>query len=140
MRCAGRMDPGSGAAVCTGQAVFFMPALTAITRAMLSFLVRPLMVGTAIGGSAAAESLPFVAAVLDAVPRIGAPADEALGVLDATANAGPVDEAVLASLPSWFPLADARASLPAQPNPVASERLRSATEEYLLSRIECISL
>src|SRR4051812_20425398 len=67
MRCAGRIDPGSGAAVCTGQAVFFIPAFTAITSAMLSFLVRPLMVGTAIGGSFATGSPAVPEAVLDAV-------------------------------------------------------------------------
>src|SRR3954466_694585 len=66
MRCAGRIDPGSGAAVCTGQAVFFMPAFTAITSAMLSFLVRPLMVGTAIGGALATGSPPGPEGVLDA--------------------------------------------------------------------------
>src|SRR3954464_5836909 len=98
MRCAGRIDPGSGAAVCTGQAVFFMPALTAITSAMLSFLVRPLTVGTAIGGSTAAESFPFaVAVVLDAVPPIAAPAGEALGVAGASVGAEFVDDAALPS-------------------------------------------
>src|SRR6476469_1739712 len=68
MRWLGRMAPGSWGAVLTGQAVLLSPALTALTRAMLSFLVRPLMVGTLIGGSFAAESLPVPLAELDAVP------------------------------------------------------------------------
>src|ERR1700746_4113834 len=68
MRWLGRMAPGSWGAVFTGQAVLFSPALTALTRAMLSFFVRPLMVGTVIGGSFATESLPAPLAELDAVP------------------------------------------------------------------------
>jgi hypothetical protein len=70
MRRAGRIDPGSGGAVFTGQSVFLRPALTAITRAMLSFLVRPLMVGTVIGGSlSAAESFALCDVVLDALDK-----------------------------------------------------------------------
>src|SRR6476660_6111689 len=92
MRLAGSIAPGSCGAVFTGQAVFFNPALTALTRAMLSFLVRPLMVGTVIGGSFAAESLPVPVAVLDAVPAFTVAAveavDEAALVSPAEATAG----------------------------------------------------
>ena len=42
-------------------------AMTAATRARLSFFVRPLMVGTLIGGSFAAESLPVALDVVEAV-------------------------------------------------------------------------
>jgi hypothetical protein len=66
MRCAGRIDPGSGGAVFTGQSLFLRPAFTAITSAMLSFFVRPFTVGTVIGGSfAAAESFALPDGVLD---------------------------------------------------------------------------
>jgi hypothetical protein len=61
------MEPGSGGAVFTGQAVFSSPALTAFTSARLSFLVRPFTEGTVIGGSLAAESLAVLDAVLEAV-------------------------------------------------------------------------
>lgn len=91
MRWLGRIAPGSCGAVFTGHAVLLSPALTALTRAMLSLLVRPLMVGTVIGGSLAEESPAF--AVLDAVPAPPA----ALPVPGAEAEAGSdasVDELV----------------------------------------------
>jgi hypothetical protein len=65
------MAPGSCGAVFTGQAVLFNPALTALTRAMLSFFVRPLIDGTVTGGSLAAESPAVPLAVLDAVTPAG---------------------------------------------------------------------
>src|SRR6185436_1125694 len=71
------MAPGSWGAVFTGQAVLFSPAFTALTRAMLSFLVRPGIDGTVTGGSLGAESLPTPVAVLDAVPVAGTVAVEA---------------------------------------------------------------
>src|SRR5450756_2903093 len=67
IRRAGRMEPGSGGTVFTGQLVFSSPALTAFTSARLSFLVRPFTEGTVIGGSLAAESVPTLDAVLEAV-------------------------------------------------------------------------
>ena len=67
MRFAGRIDPGSGAGVFTGQRVLFLPARMALTRAMLSFFVLPLTDGTVIGGSFGAESLATAAVVLEAV-------------------------------------------------------------------------
>ena len=72
MRCAGRIDPGSGAAVFTGQPVLFIPSFTAFTSSRLSLFVRPFTVGTVIGGSLAAESLPVFDGVLDAL-RVAAP-------------------------------------------------------------------
>src|SRR2546423_9557897 len=90
MRWAGSMAPGNCGAVFTGQAVFFIPAFTAFTRAMLSFLVRPFMVGTLIGGSFAAESLPL--AVLDAVRRSAVGTAAALAL--ATGVAAAVEETV----------------------------------------------
>src|SRR5450756_3146616 len=47
--------------------LFSSPAVTAFTRARLSFLVRPFTEGTVIGGSLAVESLPGLDAVLEAV-------------------------------------------------------------------------
>src|ERR1043166_858800 len=64
----GRIEPGSGCgAVFTGQSLLASPALTAATSARLSFFVRPLIVGTVIGASLAAESFPVRVAVPDAV-------------------------------------------------------------------------
>jgi hypothetical protein len=76
------MDPGSGAAVLTGQRVLFIPALMALTKAMLSFLVRPGTDGTVIGG-ALAVSVPEATVELDAVV-VPAP----IGVVEAVATAG----------------------------------------------------
>ena len=78
MRRAGRIDPGSGAAVFTGQSVLFIPAFIALTNAMLSFFVRPETEGTVIGGSFA-ESGAIPLAVLEAV-GVGMVVD--LGVVD----------------------------------------------------------
>src|SRR3954464_6893893 len=144
MRCAGRIDPGSGGAVCTGQAVFFIPAFTAITRAMLSFFVRPLMVGTVIGGSLDAESWRAPDGVLDAAPRppvVGAPPIAgALEEAAATTRDGSVDDAAF-SVATLSPFGDGCASLlAAQAAAASSERLSNATEEDLLNRFGCISL
>jgi len=52
--------------------VFSIPALIALTRARLSFRVRPFTEGTVIGGFLAAECFPAPDSVLDAVlGRIG---------------------------------------------------------------------
>jgi hypothetical protein len=67
IRRAGRIEPGSGGAVFTGHAVFSKPALTAFTRARLSFFVRPLTEGTVIGGAFGAESVSTLEGVLEAV-------------------------------------------------------------------------
>src|SRR5687767_249266 len=48
MRRLGRMEPGSGGGVLTGQRVSFIPARIAATRARLSFLLRLGTVGTVI--------------------------------------------------------------------------------------------
>jgi hypothetical protein len=66
IRRAGRIEPGSGGAVFTGQSGLVSPALIAFTRARLSFFVRPLTDGTVIGGALATESLPAVDGVLEA--------------------------------------------------------------------------
>ena len=71
MRLAGSIAAGNCGAVFTGQSVFFIPALTALTNAMLSFLVRPLTVGTVTGGSLAVESLPRPFVVVDGVAASG---------------------------------------------------------------------
>src|SRR6478752_4974800 len=81
MRFPGSIDPGRGGAVFTGQRVLFIPALIALTSAMLSFLVRPGTDGTVIGGSLAASFAE--ATVLEAV----APPTTA-GVVEAVATAG----------------------------------------------------
>jgi hypothetical protein len=93
MRRAGRIEPGSGGAVLTGQSGFLSPAETAFTNARLSFFVRPFTDGTVTGGTVtggafARESLPAVD-----------------GVLEAVLNVESVEEAVTA-----FPLAAAAAS------------------------------
>src|SRR5450759_4248492 len=85
------MDPGSGGGVFTGQLLFSSPAVTAFTRARLSFLVRPFTEGTVIGGSLAVESLPGLDAVLDAAFGVDG-VDEAAPATPcgaATANGGP---------------------------------------------------
>src|SRR5665647_1278328 len=51
MRFPGRIEPGSGSAVLTGQRVSFVPARIAETRARLSRLFRPGTAGTVIGGT-----------------------------------------------------------------------------------------
>jgi hypothetical protein len=76
------MDPGSGAAVFTGQRVLFIPALIALTKAMLSFLVRPGTDGTVIGG-VLEVSLREATVELDAV-IVPAPME----VVEAVATAG----------------------------------------------------
>ncbi len=91
MRRAGRIEPGSGAAVLTGQSGFLSPAETALTNARLSFFVRPFTDGTVTGGAFAAESLPAFDVVLEDV-----------------LNVESVEEAVTA-----FPCADAVSGGPA---------------------------
>jgi hypothetical protein len=64
--------------------VFFIPTFTAFTSSRLSLFVRPLTVGTVIGGSSAVESFPVRDAVLeDVFPE--APLVGMLFVLAATA-------------------------------------------------------
>src|SRR2546423_13677701 len=59
----GRIEPGSGCgAVFTGQSLLANPALTAATSARLSFLVRPLIVGTASGGAFGGQAFPLIPA------------------------------------------------------------------------------
>src|ERR1700730_87896 len=119
MRRAGRMDPGSGGGIFTGQLVFSSPAVTAFTSARLSFLVRPFTEGTVIGGSLAAESFPTVDAVLEAVDGFNgiAGVDEAVPATPcgtAAASDGPAGG--IASIPGVD-----RVSLPAA---AASEAMR----------------
>jgi hypothetical protein len=101
--------------------VFFMPALTAITRAMLSLVVRPLTVGTVIGGSFAAA--PVV--VLDAVREDVAAGTDAGTVELAPSAVAMVDELTVATL---SPFGEGRASLlaaqamMAMNGPVSSEK------------------
>src|SRR2546423_15558518 len=107
---------------------------------MLSFLVRPLTVGTVMGGSFAVESLPPARPVLEVVSP-GAVA--AVGMVDefATARAAAAATLVDGSGGTTSPAGDGRASLLA-----AQERqARSANEvstledEYLLNTVRCIS-
>src|SRR2546423_3840671 len=140
MRWAGSMAPGNCGAVFTGQAVFFIPAFTAFTRAMLSFLVRPLMVGTEIGGSFAAESLPLV--VLDAARRPGVAIAAALDAL-ATVVVAAVEETV-GEDPSGdtaSPVGAGRASLlAAQAREMSSAQgMSTLMDEYLSNKLLCIS-
>src|SRR3954470_2759809 len=143
MRRCGRIEPGSGGGVRTGHAVLFIPALTAITSAMLSFLVRPFIVGTVIGGSLEAESPAVLDALLDAVPRV-VPALATVGVLEAVAAGRITSVDELSRRPSiwtWSPVAAGRAPLlAAQAAGATNETTSSDSDEYLLNRVECISL
>ena len=134
MRLAGRMAPGSCGAVRTGQSVFSSPALTALTRAILSFLVRPFMVGTVMGGLLAAESLPVPLAVLDAATPVG---DEAVGLVEELAvTLIPAAEATEASGGTTSPPGVGRASLlAAQAREAKMAKGTSAPmDEYLLNK------
>jgi hypothetical protein len=129
MRCAGRIDPGNGGAVFTGQPVLFIPSLTAFTSSRLSLFVRPFTVGTVIGGSFAAESLPVVDGVLDApraepvlaVAEVSAPPPLATCVRD-------VDELAASAADSESPSGDGCASLVAA-HPLSAAIVRAATIE-----------
>lgn len=133
MRRAGRIEPGSGDAVFTGQSGLSNPARIAFTKARLSFFVRPLTEGTVIGGSFAAESFAMVEAVVKAV------------LDDAGATTGVDDAAVT-------PWAEAVGTVPSggSPSPGAgpasllaaqAREARRATErntvidEYLLNKV-----
>src|SRR5438045_6611827 len=136
MRWDGRMACGSWGAVFTGHSLFFSPAFTALTSARLSFFVRPLIVGTVIGGSFAAESFVAPVAVLDAARPVAVP-------VDAT-PAEAVDDAVVAGDASatWVPSGgtspegDGRASLLAAQatDAEADARIRALTEKNLLNK------
>src|SRR5256714_7755103 len=137
----GRIEPGSGCGdVFTGQSLLANPALTAATSARLSFFVRPLIVGTASGGSFGAESLPVIPAVLgreaDTVDEADTNVDEVVresDLVDANATGG-------SPIPIWSPVVDGRASRPAaQPvSAAATKTSRRGVYEFVqnaLSRI-----
>lgn len=131
MRRLGSIAPASWGAVFTGQAVLLSPALTALTRAMLSFLVRPLMVGTVIGGSFAAESFPVPLAVLDAVRT-------AVGAVDELAT--PAAEAVEGPSGMTSPAGVGRASLLAHAMDTKNAKgMSMPVDECLLNKLRCIS-
>ena len=160
MRRAGRIAPGSCGAVLTGQSVFLRPAFTAATNAMLSFLVRPFMVGTVIGGSLGAESFAVLEVVLEAVtvepawPLVAAPETGVADAVDAGVGAcagvctsvcavelaGPAPAPGAPSMASWSSVAEGRASLlAAQASDAKTATVRSASDELLLNRVEFIS-
>lgn len=101
IRRAGRIEPGNGAGVLTGQSALFLPARIALMRAMLSFLVRPATDGTVIGGSLGVVSAAIVAVVLDALVPAGASGVTAVGVDVAAASAFSV--AVAVDMSGWPP-------------------------------------
>ena len=128
MRRAGRIEPGRGGAVLTGQSGFLSPAETAFTNARLSFFVRPFTDGTVTGGAFAAESLPAVDVVLEAVLNVES-VDEAVRAFPSGAAApsgGPAGG--ITSIPG-----DGRVSLlAAHASEVASAKEMSmGIEEYL---------
>lgn len=90
IRFCGRIAPGSGrGAVVTGHSLFANPAFTAATRARLSFFVRPLIVGTEIGGSFAESLVVAFEAVAGIVDEADAGAEDVLresGLLAASAT------------------------------------------------------
>src|SRR5687768_8352206 len=96
IRRAGRIDPGRGGGVFTGQSVLFRPARIALTSAILSFRVRLATDGTVIGGSFGTESL-MVATVLDAVVSVLPTGAMEVGVEVAAARTSAAAEAVEAS-------------------------------------------
>jgi hypothetical protein len=119
----------------TGQSVLSIPALTAFTRARLSFDVRPLTEGTVTGGSLTAESLPSADVVLEAVLATGAAA--------ATGTSWGVDDATIRpSVGIDSPPGEGRASLlAAHPSAVANENMRimgidDLWETYCISSME----
>jgi len=129
MRRAGRIEPGSGGAVLTGQSGFLSPAETAFTNARLSFFVRPFTDGTVTGGAFAAESLPAVDEVLEAVLNVVS-VDEAATASPwaAAASGGPAGG--ISSIPG-----DGRVSLlAAHAREVASAKEMSMGIEYLFDR------
>ena len=128
MRRAGRIEPGSGAAVLTGQSGFLSPAETAFTNARLSFFVRPFTDGTVTGGAFAAEFPPAVDVVLEAVLNVES-VEEAVTAFPwaaAAASGGPAGG--ISSIPGL-----GRVSLlAAQASEVASAKEMSmGIEEYL---------
>jgi hypothetical protein len=130
----GRIDPGSGSCVFTGQAVLSIPALIAFTSARLSFEVRPFTEGTVIGGSLAPESFPVPDTVLDAVLA---------GIGDAATATGTicgVVEAICASVGIASPPGEGRASLvAAQASAVPTANMRSMGMDDDLWETYCIS-
>ena len=128
MRRAGRIEPGSGGAVLTGQSGFLSPAETAFTNARLSFFVRPFTDGTVTGGAFAAEFPPAVDVVLEAVLNVES-VDEAVRAFPsgtAAPSGGPAGG--ITSIPG-----DGRVSLlAAHASEVASAKEMSmGIEEYL---------
>src|SRR5438105_7891351 len=141
MRCAGRIALGNCGAVFTGQAVLLSPARTAFTSAMLSFLVRPLTVGTAMGGTFAVESLPPALPALEGGSSVAAaPVRE----VDELATGRMAAAATLVGDPAGgmtSPPGDGRASLLAAQASDASRTKGTSTliEEYLRKKLRCIS-
>ena len=130
MRRAGRIEPGSGGAVLTGQSGFLSPAETAFTNARLSFFVRPFTDGTVTGGTFAAESLPAVDVVLEAVLS-GASVDEAaLAFLWAAGAPSGGAAGGISSIPG----AGRVSLLAAHASEVASAKEMSMGIEYLFDR------
>src|SRR6266550_2951375 len=129
MRRAGRIEPGSGDAVLTGQSGFFSPAATAFTNARLSFFVRPFTDGTVTAGTFAAESLPggAVDAVLEAVLRVESVDEAALAFPSAAAAPSGGVAGGIASIPD----AGRASLLAAQASEVASAKEMSMIIEYL---------
>lgn len=127
MRRAGRIEPGSGGAVLTGQSGFLSPAETAFTNARLSFFVRPFTDGTVTGGAFAAESLPAVNVVLDAVLNVESVGEAvtAFPWAAAAASGGPAG-----GMPS-IPGLGRVSLLAAQASEVASAKEMSMIIEYL---------
>jgi hypothetical protein len=140
IRRAGRIEPGSGGAVFTGHLLLSRPALTAFTRARLSFFVRPLTDGTVIGGAFAAESFPTPAAVLEAVferTALSVGVDDAAGVTPWGEVATASDTSV--EIPSAAAAAE-RGSLPATQARDArrAREINTVIDEYLLNKVRCI--
>lgn len=137
IRRAGRIEPGSGGAVFTGHALSSRPALTAFTRARLSFFVRPLTDGTVTGGAFAAESFPTPEGVLEAVFRT---AGLSVGVEDA-AGVTPWGEAVTArdpavEMPSAAAAAERVSLLATQARDARRAKVSSTViDEYLSNKV-----
>src|SRR5437868_15334762 len=137
------MASGSGGAVCTGQAVLCIPARTALTRAMLSFFVRPLTVGTVSGGSFDVESLPLPVAMLDDVRPVEgwlAGVVDELGLFGTSAAAAtPVGASRSGGITP--PVGDGRASLLAAQatDAINAKGISRVRGEYLLIKLLRIS-
>src|SRR6266542_1320000 len=120
---AGRIDPGSGAVVFTGQRVSLRPALIAATSAMLSFLSRPGTDGTSTFGARDVSAGALDEVVPEAATGVTAGVEDARDVIRGCPAASAGSRAVV----GFFSLAAHATSVTAEniAAPVAAMRRRN---------------